>query len=201
MPLGAHGPSTAERGTTRFLFLLLHGTNRRGGRHELLEVSRRPRGHVVTEVEPQGDLVLRKRVHLLPRQPVGVGVLRVSKELQLDLKLERFPAIVEEEATDTDHVELLVGGWSAVGCGRGAVATGLLRQLPLTVVGILSAPLVRKAFRDARHRALTKSIGVSEHFAWQVLAGKELSPGSRFYRGDLFWEGGIPYSSQIEKLF
>ena len=28
------------------------------------------------------------------------------------------------------------------------------------------------------------------HLAWQVLGGKELSPGSRFYRGDLFSEGG-----------
>ena len=54
---------------------------------------------------------------------------------------------------------------------------------------------------DARHRALTKSIGVGEHFAWQMLGGKELGESSGFYRGDLFWEGGIPYSSQTEKLF
>ena len=74
-----------------------------------------------------------------------------------------------------------------------------MRPLPhTTVVGILAAA---GAFRDARHRALTKSIGVGEHFAWQVLGGKELSPGSRFYRGDLFSEGEIPYSSQREKLF
>ena len=39
------------------------------------------------------------------------------------------------------------------------------------------------------------------HFAWQMLGGKELSPSSRFYRGDLFWEGVIPYSGQTEKLF
>ena len=178
MPFAAHRTSTAERGSTCLFFLRLDSTNRRGRRHELFEVSGRPRGHVVTEVEPQGDLVLRKRVHLLPRQPVGVGVLRVSKELQFDLELERFRTIVEEEPTDTDHVELLVGGWSAVGCGRGALATGLLRQLPLTVVGILSAPPVRKAFRDARHRALTKTIGVTEHFAWQMPVGGRVRQAS-----------------------
>ena len=42
-------------------------------------------------------------------------------------------------------------------------------NFPLRSLGSSPPPRLRTAFRDARHRALTKSIGVSEHFAWQVL--------------------------------
>ena len=37
--------------------------------------------------------------------------------------------------------------------------------------------------------------------AWHLFGGKELGESSRFYRGDLFSEGEIPYSIQTEKLF
>ena len=37
--------------------------------------------------------------------------------------------------------------------------------------------------------------------AWHLFGGKELGESSGFYRGALFWEGGIPYSIQTEKLF
>ena len=77
---------------------------------------------VVAEIEPECDLILGKGCHLRPRDPVEMGRFVVGEEV-FHLELERFRAIVEEEPTDTDHVELLVAGWSAVGCGRGAVAT------------------------------------------------------------------------------
>ena len=124
-----------------------------------------------------------------------MGVLRVSEELQLNLELELFRAVIEAELNDTENVELLVAGWSPV-VGE-PLPHVFLGDLPLRSLGSSPPP----SLRDARHRALTKSIGVAEHFAWHFSGGRELSPGSRSYRGDLFSEGGIPYSSQIEKLF
>jgi hypothetical protein len=68
-----------------------------------------------------------------------MGVLRVSEELQLNLELELFRAVIEAELNDTENVELLVAGWSPV---VGEPLPHLLGGLALTVVGVIAASLV-----------------------------------------------------------
>ena len=75
-----------------------------------------------------------------------MGVLRVSEELQLNLELERFRAVIEAELNDTENVERLVAGWSPV-VGE-PLPHVFLGDLPLRSLGSSPPP----SLRDARHR-------------------------------------------------
>ena len=68
----------------------------------LCEVSSGPRGHGTRRLEdsePQRDLVLRKGVHFLPRDPEAddLGVLRVVRGLQLHFDVLNSKAVEVEE--------------------------------------------------------------------------------------------------------
>jgi hypothetical protein len=65
---------------------------RRQGKGRLKTISRHLRDGI-EEIAPKADLVLWKRVHLVPRDPIKISRIVVGVEM-IHLELERFQAVV-----------------------------------------------------------------------------------------------------------